>query len=81
MKKKSTFKRSFIEEFNVYYGEDDRNKVQSFQKCFFDDKFPGDLLNFSIPGGGKHGYVLEIPKGTDYPFAKPVLSLINHHFT
>jgi hypothetical protein len=63
---------SVIEELVVYYSNFDlANDIPSIYSCFFDPKFKQELLNFSIEGENRtHGYVLQIPKGVKYDFAK-----------
>jgi len=57
-----------IEELIVYYSYfDAREKLPSLTHTIFSSKFEEELLNFSIIGGeAKHGFNLEIPKGTPY---------------
>ncbi len=63
---------SAIEELIVYYSDFDSSRhIQSMHKCLFQSKFNEEILNFSIEGGeAKHGYVLEIPKGVKYNYAR-----------
>ncbi len=65
-----------IEEFIAHYAYFDENrKLPTINKSFFCSRFENNLSNFSIVvGAEKHGYQLEIPKGTEYPFAKLALS-------
>jgi hypothetical protein len=64
-----------IEELIVHYAYfDGDEKLPSISKSFFSSLFD-DILNFSIAGGEeKHGYRLEIPSGTMYPYAKSALN-------
>lgn len=63
---------SAIEELIVYYSDFDSSRhIQSIHKCLFESRFNDEILNFSIEGGeAKHGYVLEIPKGVKYNYAR-----------
>lgn len=63
---------SVIEELIVYYSDFDSSRhIPSVHKCLFETKFKDEILNFSIEGGErKHGYVLEIPKGAKYSYAR-----------
>jgi hypothetical protein len=63
---------SVIEELIVYYSDFDSSKhIPSIHKCFFESKFKDEILNFSIEGGKrKHGYILEIPKGVKFNYAR-----------
>ena len=65
---------SIIEDFVVFYADHDTHKIPSFQRCFFDDQWPSDILNFSVAGDRSHGSELEIPKGVKYLFAKSSLN-------
>lgn len=61
---------SVVEELIVYYSPYKEN-VPSLISPFTDAKYGEALLNYSIEGGEKkHGYKLEIPKGTTFPFSK-----------
>ncbi len=61
-----------IEELTIYYSDfNPENGVPSLVKTFFEARYANDLLNFSIEGGErKHGFKLQIPKNTEYPFFK-----------
>jgi len=61
-----------IEELLVYYSNfDSSRRIPSLLKSFFDSKFENEIFNFSIEGGNpRHGYTLEIPKGTNYRYSK-----------
>jgi len=61
-----------IEEWIVYYSQfDGEKKTSSLMGCFFTPCFDEEIFNFSIKGGvQKHGYQLDIPKGSEYHFSK-----------
>jgi len=61
-----------IEELIVFYSSfNSEQRLISIPHAFFISKFENELLNFSIEGGvAKHGFKLEIPKGTRDEFAK-----------
>ena len=64
---------SVIDDLIVYYSNfGNRLTVPSISNVFLTARHEETLLNFSIRGGGppKHGYQLEIPAGTNYPFSK-----------
>jgi len=61
-----------IEELMVYYSPFNAlMNTPSLMRCFSSPYFEDEIFNFSIKGGViKHGYMLEIPKGTEYSFSR-----------
>jgi hypothetical protein len=67
-----------VEELNIFYSNFDYSKkrqLKSLMRCFLNPQFTKDIFNFSIDGGiQKHGYMLQIPKGVKYNYARPAIN-------